>query len=143
MKKKFLLAAGAVAWSALLAVSASAQERGWGETRIAAPQNAFEMSVNTGYTQGFGTLSPGVSLPNVSSAGVGVGLGLGYRVSPELLLGINGQYNELTSEGGYTGTRGVSAGVNADFHFAPTNRIDPWLSVGAATAPGFFANTVW
>jgi hypothetical protein len=95
-----------------------------------APRNALELSVATGYTQGFGQLRANVGLPSVISAGVGLDLGVGWRISPRWAVLWTGEYQEFTAErsshaGGLTNTLGVQ------YHFAPTQRTDPWAELGA------------
>src|SRR4051812_18811255 len=60
--------------------------------RELAPQvHAIELTVATGYAQGFGDVASGrPSLTDVGNAGGAVELGVGYRLLPELALGLYG-----------------------------------------------------
>src|SRR5579883_1817587 len=131
MRIHYLLSGGALAVASVCATTAWAQEEGqpYFNQHVEAPANAFEISVGTGYTQGFGNMRPGTSVNDVQSAGIGFDLGLGYRVNPYWGIGVNGQYQEYESQRG-TGTRGLQFGLNAQWHFLPYTHIDPWLSFG-------------
>jgi outer membrane protein OmpA-like peptidoglycan-associated protein len=98
--------------------------------RTPAPSNAFELTLGTGYTQGFGNLQQGVGMPSVATPGIGFDLGLGYRVAPRFSLAATAQYYELTAERA-TAARGLTAGANATLHMAPYSTLDPFLSLGA------------
>jgi len=100
-----------------------------GGNRLAAPKRAFELTLDAGYTQGFGSLQSGVGFPSVAGAGVGFDLGLGYRVDPHWGVALTGQYYELDAKCA-SGTRGVTGGIAASYHFLPFTRIDPWVQLG-------------
>lgn len=121
-----LLGVGAVAWGA----SAHAQERreNYVQERVAAPTNAFELQVGTGYTQGFGMVAPGVGIPSIAGAGIAADVDLGYRVNPLWSFGVQGEYQEFTNERN-AAARGAAGNVGATFHAAPTMRGDPWLRI--------------
>jgi len=100
------------------------------ETR--APREAFELTVGTAYTQGFGMISGETSVPDIAKPGIGFDLGLGYRISPRFSVGVEGQYQEFS--GGNTLTdrdsaRGLSLGINGAIHFMPYQPLDPWVKV--------------
>lgn len=105
-------------------------ERPARETTMAPPQNALELSLGTGYTQGFGSLQSGVGMPSVATYGLGVDLGIGYRVNPRWGVLWSGQYQDLTSERA-DAARAFTSSLAAQFHYAPEARLDPWLEVGA------------
>lgn len=99
-----------------------------------APRKAFEIGVNGGYTQGFGSLQGGPSTGNPTDAGFGVGVDLGYRISTKWSLQGFSQYNQFIATDMVrtrTDVRSALFGVSATFHGMPHNRIDPWLSVGS------------
>ena len=97
---------------------------------LAAPSNAFELSLGTGYTQGFGNLQSGVGMPSVATPGIAVELGLGYRIDHRFMVGWQGQYAELTAERTNT-ARAFTTGIALQYHLAPMQRVDPWLEIGA------------
>jgi outer membrane protein OmpA-like peptidoglycan-associated protein len=97
--------------------------------RIEAPSNAFELTLGTGYTQGFGNLQEGVGMPSVATPGIGFDLGLGYRPVPEFSLQATGQYFELTAERAQA-ARGLTAGIAATGHLSPYSSLDPFITLG-------------
>ena len=97
--------------------------------RLAAPRNALELTVGTGYTQGFGNLTRGVGLPSVVSAGVGFDFGVGYRFNEHWAVRWAWQFQDFTAER-TDAAGGFMSSVSAQYHFAPTRRVDPWLELG-------------
>jgi hypothetical protein len=109
-------------------------EAGTNNERVAAPRNAFEIGVVTGYAQGGGKLGGAAgSLEDISGPGGSVEVDLGYRILPELGIGAYGTYARFAngdSVSSSTDVLGASAGVQATWHFRPEHSIDPWLSLG-------------
>jgi peptidoglycan-associated lipoprotein len=103
--------------------------RTWFEGRVAAPSSALELSVATGYTQGFGELRGNTNMNDVATNGIGFDLGVGYRLSPRWSLGVAGQYHELYAPHAHS-ARGMTTGIAATYHFDPESGLDPWLEVG-------------
>jgi hypothetical protein len=97
---------------------------------IPAPRDALELSFGTGYTQGFGSLRGNVGLPSVATAGVGFNFGLGYRINAHWAVLWTGEYEEFTAERSDI-VDGITNTVGAQYHLAPTNKIDPWAELGA------------
>jgi hypothetical protein len=136
--KTWRIGALTVAAVCSLTGAAAAQEiaiEGSAPRPLTAPKEAFEIDVNTGYSQGFGAISGqrGGALSDVAKGGIGVGLGLGYRATPELAIGLTGQYQELAPAAAQplgTRVRGAAIGVEGKVHFRPYARVDPWLSLG-------------
>ncbi len=93
------------------------------------PSHALELSVGTGYTQGFGMLAPKRTVAEASGAGIGVGLALDYRLDATWSFGLEGQYQEYESRQNAS-ARGLALQAGATYHFAPVQRGDPWLRLG-------------
>jgi peptidoglycan-associated lipoprotein len=112
--------------------AAFAQESGTGYFGgyVPPPQKALELTVGTGYTQGFGQLTPTVTMKDVAQDGLGLDLAIGYRIDPHWLVGAVGEYQQLTAERADT-VRGAVAGFQVAYHLAPAQRLDPWVSLGA------------
>jgi opacity protein-like surface antigen len=101
---------------------------------VRAPRNALEIGVNTGYSQGFGKIARGETVGRTADAGFGAGLNLAYRATPGMSIGAVGQFQGFNPDdrlGSDAKVRGVTAGVDATFHFAPYERVDPFLSLGS------------
>lgn len=100
---------------------------------VRAPRGAFEIGVNTGYTQGFGNIAQGERVGRSADAGAGVGLNLAYRATPAFSIGVTGQGQQFNADGRLGSgarVRGLATSVDATVHFAPYQRIDPFLSLG-------------
>jgi hypothetical protein len=136
MTRKMGIAIASFALAAASASSASAQTYMEGEAPrgpVRAPANAFEISLGTGYNQGFGSAIPataGMGRTALGGAGVGAELGLGYRATPSSSVQLAGAYNQQNLAGG-TMIRGGTVGIDAAYHANPHERLDPWLSIGA------------
>jgi hypothetical protein len=120
----------AVALAVFVPCPASAQEEPYLQRGVPTHENAFELSVGTGYTQGFGMLRSGVGMPSVARAGLGVDLGATYRVDRRWAVGIGGQYQELYAPSA-AGARGFSWTIAAQYHIDPEIRLDPWVELGS------------
>ncbi len=105
-------------------------ERSYFAEPVAAPRNAFELTVGTGYTQGFGSLRQGVGMTNVVTPGLAVDVGAGYRFSPRWGVTATAQFQELTAERADM-ARGMTGGIASTLHLAPHLRSDPWLQLGS------------
>lgn len=99
------------------------------QKRLPAPKNALELTVGTGYTQGFGSLRSGVGMPSVVTPGLGLELGIGFRANPHFAVLWSGQYQEFSAERAST-AYGFTGSLIAQYHFTPLERIDPWAEVG-------------
>jgi peptidoglycan-associated lipoprotein len=93
---------------------------------LAAPTNALDLVVGTGYTQGFGRLEKDVPMSDVATPGIAVDLGIGYRFDPRWVFSVVGEYQEFVAERA-SAARGMTAGLAIGYHFSPYTRIDPWL----------------
>ena len=101
---------------------------------VAPVQNAFEIGVGAGYTQGGGKLGGNLgSLEDVAGPGGSVEIDLGYRLIPELSLGVYGTLSTAQRGDNLVGDNdvlGATAGIQAAYHFRPDRSIDPWVSLG-------------
>lgn len=135
----------AIALSTLAVSSAaSAQEHDHDTKPLAAATHALELTIGTGYAQGFGNVTSGQpSLTDVGQAGGAVQAGVGYRLIPQLTLGVYGSYG-LFARGDqvdHSATLSTAtAGVQADWHFLPSgSAVDPWVSLGTGWR-GYWVN---
>jgi hypothetical protein len=139
MKTKWIASAVTLAAVAVSGV-ASAQQK---DQPIVAPKstaldpatNAIELTVGTGYSQAFGDVAANrPSLTDIGQPGGAVQVGAGYRLIPELTLGVYGA-GSMFSRGDLvdssTNLYSAAAGVQADWHFQPGgHEFDPWVSLG-------------
>jgi len=104
------------------------------DRKVAPISSAFEIGVGTGYSQGGGKLGGGLgNLEDISGPGAAVELDLGYRIIPELSVGVYGTFSKYQHGDvidSNTDVLGAAAGVQAAWHFRPDRSIDPWVSLG-------------
>jgi hypothetical protein len=136
-----IMASAAAATLIAATGTARAQSAAGGETArslwdqsLAAPSNALELTLGTGYTQGFGQYQKGAAdnLKDVAGPGLGIDLGVGYRLSPTWMLGATGAYQAYQAGNfeGDTSAGGATARIDATYHLATYSRLDPWLKGG-------------
>lgn len=135
MRRHLVIAAAPAALALLGPAVANAQSTVAAEEpslprRLPAPARAFELTVGTGYTQGFGTLEPGVGMPRVAKAGLGIDASVGYRIDPHYAVSLGGQYQVLQAERD-DAVRGFALNIALQYHLAPAARLDPWLELGS------------
>ncbi len=122
-----LVGAGALAWAS----SGHAQEESYFNRPVAAPTHAFELKVGTGYTQGFGWLTPTQHIADVAGPGIGVDVGVAYRADPRWSIGVEcGAQDFQNNATVNTAARGVTANVGVTYHGSPYVHGDPWLRLG-------------
>jgi hypothetical protein len=101
---------------------------------LSAVRDAVEISISTGYAQAFGEVSSGLpNLTDVGLAGWSLQFGVGYRLMPQLALGVygGGALSQQTQDAA-TNLYSALSGFRADWHFLPAwHEIDPWVSLGA------------
>jgi hypothetical protein len=135
MNPHLLFAAASTALVLLATTLAGAQEtvvveRPYFKQVMPAPARAFELTLGTGYAQGFGTLEPGVGMPRVARAGAAIDASVGYRIDPHYAASLAGQYQELEAERD-AAVRGFAVNLALQYHIDPSVPLDPWLEVGA------------
>jgi hypothetical protein len=131
MKSKLGVSVASLALALAVTANTSAQEtsQSYSQEHVAAPRNALEVTMGTGYTQGLGMLERGVNLPDVAQAGIAADVGVGYRIDPRWSVGATLQYQELRAQRA-AGARGIATGVQIAYHVDPTKRLDPWVQLG-------------
>lgn len=125
----FVLAAASTVTS-LAGAQAQEGERAAYTPPLAAPRDALELSLASGYTQGFGSLQSGVGIPSVATGGLGLDLGIGYRINPTWAVAWSGEYQALSPER-TEAAQGFTSSIAAQVHFRPAQRLDPWVEAGA------------
>jgi hypothetical protein len=133
------IAAAATAASVAASCVANAQPKDVNVTKpllLPAATNSLELAHGGGYTQGFGGVGAGrPGLTDVARPGSSGTLGVGYRVLPQLTLGLYGEFGMfLRGESVDRSTRiySAAAGLQADWHFLPAgSKWDPWMSFGS------------
>jgi hypothetical protein len=94
-----------------------------------APSNALELKVGTGYTQGFGNIAPGQSIPSNARAGIAVDGEIDHRITPHWSLGLQGEYQEFDAINN-SAARGFAGNLGFTVHGSPYLQADPWFRLG-------------
>ncbi len=101
----------------------------------------FRVGVHTGWAVPLGATEKDVPL-HVNAAGqIPVGVDLGVRVARPVIVGLYAQYGAVITRSSNDWTSvcqigqdcsgsDVHLGVQAHYHFAPGQRLDPWLGMG-------------
>jgi len=101
---------------------------------VAAPSNALELGVATGYTQGVGPVGGGMAhVEDISKAGGAVELDALYRINPTFAVGAYGSFSKYATGDqirDQNDVLGATAGIQAAAHLRPERSVDPWVSVG-------------
>jgi hypothetical protein len=151
MNTKRIAVASIAVGSLMVVGSASAQEQPKDEVKEGTPEqglapatHAVELTIGTGYEQGFGKFaSAQPSLTDVAAAGGAVQVGAGYRVIPQLTLGVYGSGAMFARGDQIDSTADLysaAAGFQADWHFIPSrSAFDPWVSLGSGWR-GYWVN---
>ena len=141
---KRVLVASLVALAGTYGLTASAQEQGmpqYLEKKMAAPASAFEIGAAGLYNQGWGHLTDSsgnapVNLQDNAGSGIAGELDLGYRLNPNLTLGLYGMITEFNGarnvENQQVNQRSVAAGVQGQFFLRPYHVVNPWVGLGTA-----------
>jgi hypothetical protein len=151
MNSKWKFAAAATIGSMLITGAASAQEKDQVQSTsdtsrsLAPATHDVELTIATGYEQAFGKVASGQArLQDIGEAGGAVQLGAGYRLIPQLTLGLYGSgamFARADEAEPSTKVYSAAAGVQADWHFIPGgHEFDPWLSLGTGWR-GYWAHT--
>jgi hypothetical protein len=151
MNSKWKVAAAATIGSILITGAASAQEKDQVESTsdksrsLAPATHDVELTIATGYEQAFGKVASGQpQLQDIGEAGGAVQLGAGYRLIPQLTLGVYGSgamFARADEAEQSTKVYSAAAGVQADLHLNPAgHEFDPWLSLGTGWR-GYWAHT--
>jgi hypothetical protein len=114
------------ALAAVVDATANADEASFYHQAVPGPTHAFELKVETTYTQGFGMIAPRIGIPDVTGAGISFALAADYRASPWLSFGVQGEYQEFANELD-TAARGAVGNAGFTLHATPFVRGDPWL----------------
>src|SRR5262245_39636652 len=128
MKAKWMAALAAMMGTVALAGTAGAQEKDQSPAtksdKLAPVANALELTIGTGYAQGFGEIGTNMpKLTDIGQPGGALQVGVGYRIIPQLALGIYGagaMFSRGDQVNSSTNLYSAAAGVQADWHFLPS-----------------------
>ncbi|HEY4157521.1 MAG TPA: hypothetical protein VGM29_05465, partial [Polyangiaceae bacterium] len=81
-----------------------------------------------------GVTVTGTKLSDLVSGGVPIQVDAGYMVTPNVLVGLYGQYAFVSEKncdaGASCSAHDIRLGVQAQYHIMPDQAVDPWLGLG-------------
>lgn len=102
---------------------------------VPAVSHALEIAIGGGYLQGVGDIAGvGPRIQDLSGPGGTAELKVGYRATPNLAFGGYGTFSQFATGDdvlGGTDVRGATAGGFAEWHFRPTQSVDPWVGLSS------------
>jgi hypothetical protein len=107
-------------------------------TRSHMANRGLQVGVRTGYGGGAGVVYSGLTVHEASSGGIPVIVDLGARILPELYAGIYGGWASIFTKNNAVScpddldckTQQWRFGVQFDFHYIPTSKLDPYIGLG-------------
>jgi outer membrane protein W len=108
-------------------------------TDSASEDSKFVIGLRTGYGIAIGKVSDlygDIVLDKYIKGNIPIWLDLGYKVTPNILLGLYGMYgfgirgDELSGDCDGCSASMVRFGVQAQYHLSPAENIDPWFGLG-------------
>jgi hypothetical protein len=105
-----------------------------------APRGAVELGYDAHYGRGVGSSAWGTRASDLTAQGIGFGLSGGLRLDPRWWFGFIGDYDDFSPGERLAGhARGIVVSACATYHFAPSGRIDPWITAGFGYRALWFA----
>jgi hypothetical protein len=132
------IAAGVLAFAGSASAQSQAKDQPKEESSsatLAPATHAVELTIGAGYQQAFGKVSSSQpSLTDIGNAGGALQVGVGYRIIPQLTLGLYGSgaaFGRGDQVDNTANLYSAAAGIQADWHFLPSgHELDPWVSLG-------------
>jgi outer membrane protein W len=100
----------------------------------------FEAALRLGYGIPLGDAAGNAELSDGIAGQVPLILDIGYRITPMVFLGVYGQYGFAWLSDNYAdgcdatnascSAHDIRLGIEAQFHFQPLEKLDPWIGVG-------------
>jgi len=102
---------------------------------VVPPPPGLQLGIRTGFILPFGKMDSGAADISDSMSGqIPIWLDAGYRVSPQVSLGLYGQVGfalvKNCPSGVSCSSKNWRFGANVHYHIQPTSKIDPWLGLG-------------
>lgn len=98
----------------------------------------LQFGLRSGVIEGTGVVYSGLSLRDASSAAIPIIADLGWRIIPQLYVGVYGQFAPVITKNTPSCPQGFDCaaqdwrfGVQVDYHFLPKSRFDPYVGLGS------------
>jgi hypothetical protein len=106
---------------------ASASSGGYADKKI-------RLGLRLGYALPMGSVADGSKMSDLYSGQIPIWIDAGYMVTPNILVGLYGQYGFVSVKNCPTGVscsaHDLRFGVQGQYHIMPTQSADPWLGLG-------------
>jgi hypothetical protein len=92
----------------------------------------IRLGLRLGYALPLGSSADGVKMSDELSGQIPIWIDAGYMVTPNILVGLYGQYGFVQTKSSCTGcsAHDLRFGVQGQYHLSPTESADPWLGLG-------------
>jgi len=91
----------------------------------------IRLGLRLGYAFAMGSAQDGVKMSDGLSGQIPIWIDAGYMVTPNILLGLYGQYGFIQRKNcDECSGHDVRFGIQGQYHLAPAASLDPWLGVG-------------
>lgn len=99
-----------------------------------ATDKKFVLGLRLGYGLPMGSISKDVKFSDFFSSMIPIWLDVGYMVTPNVMLGVYGQYGLVSIKncpsGASCSAHDIRVGVQGQYHVLPSEKIDPWFGLG-------------
>jgi outer membrane protein W len=97
----------------------------------------FVIGARLGYGIGLGDIMKDLAMSDNVSGHIPIWLDLGYMVTPNIMVGLYGQYgigipsaDECDASGVSCSASVIRLGAQAQYHLSPAEKLDPWFGLG-------------
>ena len=98
----------------------------------AAEPGKFVVGLRLGYALPMGSVMKDSSMSDGVSGMIPIWLDLGYMVTPNIMVGLYGQYGFVSLKNceGDCSASNLRLGVQGQYHLSPAEKLDPWFGLG-------------
>jgi len=108
-----------------------------------AAEKKIRLGLRLGYAIPLGDLGEGAKMSDGISGQIPIWLDAGYMVTPNILIGLYGQYGFVqTKDCSSCSAHDIRFGLQGQYHVSPAESVDPWLGVGFGYEVLGFSQTV-
>ena len=95
-------------------------------------ERKIRLGLRLGYALPMGSAVEGGKMSEEVSGQIPIWLDAGYMVTPNVLIGLYGQYGFVSLKQSCDGcsAHDIRFGVQGQYHFSPAESVDPWLGLG-------------
>jgi hypothetical protein len=91
----------------------------------------IRLGLRLGYAFALGSVEEGAKMSEGTSGQIPIWLDAGYMVTPNIMLGLYGQYGFVQlKDCDDCSSHDIRFGVQGQYHLSPAESVDPWLGLG-------------